>query len=200
MTVSSTTTAVSYTGNGSTTDFAVTFPFYEITVVEISAAGVVTAKTEGSHYTVAGGDGSTGTVTMLVAPASGVTLRIRRTTAKTQEADYIDGEAFPAATTEQALDRLVMIMQEIGQRISYNPTVGSQSGTIGTNAPRGRYASLNDITFFDIYVAITSIGTATGYLSVTLPAALASLAIVDEDGNVPAADGDAIFISGRVLS
>lgn len=117
MTVSSTTTSVSYNGNGSTTAFSVTFPFFEITVEEISALGVVTAKTEGTHYTVSGGAGLTGTVTMLIAPASGTTLRIRRTTARTQLTDYIDGEAFPADTTEQALDRAYMIIQEIEARV-----------------------------------------------------------------------------------
>lgn len=112
MTVSSTTTSVSYSGNGSTTAFSVTFPFFEISVYEISALGVITAKSEGTHYTVTGGDGLTGTVTMLVAPASGVRLLIDRVTARTQVTDYIDGEAFPADTTEQALDRLAMINAE----------------------------------------------------------------------------------------
>lgn len=124
MTVTSTTTSVSYAGNGSTTEFSVTFPFFEITVEEISAAGAVTAKTEGTHYTVAGGNGSTGTVTMLVAPASGVTLRVRRTTLRTQLTDYTENDPFPAETHEKALDRLAMITQEIAANLGEDGDVG----------------------------------------------------------------------------
>lgn len=112
MTVSSTTVEVVYTGNGATTAFAVTFPFYEIVVEETSALGVVTTKTVTTHYTVAGGDGATGTVTMLVAPASGTWLTVRRVTIRLQETDYADNDSFAAETHEDALDRLAMINAE----------------------------------------------------------------------------------------
>ena len=113
MTVSSETVAVSYTGNGSTTSFSVTFPFFEIVVEEVTSAGVITEKTEGTHYTVSGGSGSTGTVVMGTAPASGVTLRIRRVTSRLQQTDYVENDPFPAETHEKALDRLAMVTQEL---------------------------------------------------------------------------------------
>lgn len=113
MTLTTTSTTVVYSGNGSTTAFAVPFQFYTLVVTETSSGGVVTTKTLGTHYTVTGGSGSTGTVTMLTAPASGVTLTITRSTARTQLADYAEGEAFPAATHESALDKIVMMLQEI---------------------------------------------------------------------------------------
>ena len=62
MTISSTTNTVSYTGNGSTTAFAVPYVFFgtgttsEVEVVEVViATGAETVKSNGSDYTVAGG-------------------------------------------------------------------------------------------------------------------------------------------------
>ena len=56
MTVSTTTTSVSYTGNGSTTSFAVTFPFLgsgttaELEVIErVIATGAETTKIGRAH-------------------------------------------------------------------------------------------------------------------------------------------------------
>lgn len=112
MTVSSTTVAVVYSGNGSTTVFSVTFPFYEISVYEISAAGAITAKSVGTHYTLTGGSGATGTLTMLVAPASGARLVIERATSRLQAVDYSEGDDFSAETNEKALDRLAMVNAE----------------------------------------------------------------------------------------
>jgi hypothetical protein len=112
MTVSSLTTSVTYVGNGVTTAFPVTFPFFEITVEEI-ILGVVTKLTGGSDYTVSGGEGSTGTVVISPAPASGTTIRIRRTTDRRQLVDYVENDPFPAETHEKALDRAHMIIQEL---------------------------------------------------------------------------------------
>jgi hypothetical protein len=116
MTVSSLTTSVTYVGNGVTTAFPVTFPFFEITVEE-TIAGVTTALVEGSDYSVSGGAGSTGTVTISPAPASGTTIVIRRTTDRRQLADYVENDPFPAQTHEQALDRLTMVVQELANQL-----------------------------------------------------------------------------------
>ena len=119
MTISSTTNTVSYTGNGSTTAFAVNYVFFgtgtsaEIQVVEVvTATGVETVKSNGSDYTVSGGSGATGTVTAATAPASTVKWVINRATTQTQETDYVENDPFPAESHEEALDRLTAIAQE----------------------------------------------------------------------------------------
>ncbi len=119
MTISSTTNTVSYSGNGSTTAFAVPYVFFgtgttsEIQVVEVViATGAETVKTNGSDYTVSGGSGATGTVTAAVAPASTIKWVINRTTTQTQETDYVENDPFPAESHEEALDRLTAIAQE----------------------------------------------------------------------------------------
>jgi len=121
MTVSTAYAPLNYTGNGSTTVFSVTWPFFtgSLIVTLVSAAGVETVKTISTHYTVSGGttaDGlpATGSVTMLTAPASGETLRIARATPKLQSSTWTNGGAFQAKTVEATVDRLMLIAQEGG--------------------------------------------------------------------------------------
>jgi len=124
MAVSATATVVSYTGNGSTTSLAVTFPFQgtgssaELEVVQRTiATGAEAVLSYTTHYTVTGGSGSTGTVVMASAPADTVQIHIRRTTTRTQTVDYTANDPFPADTHELALDRLAMGMHEIQEEL-----------------------------------------------------------------------------------
>ena len=125
MTVSATTNTVSYTGDASTTDFAVTFPFLgtggssELVVIErVISTGVETTKTYTSHYTITGGSGNTGTVIAASAPAATVEWHIQRGTTQTQLTDYVANDPFAAETHEAALDRLAMIAQELQVEIN----------------------------------------------------------------------------------
>ena len=123
MTVTTTTIKNSYSGNGSTTEFAYTFPINstsEITVIERSATGTETVKSEGSgstNYGISDNGASGGTVTMVTAPASGTTLVLLRNTALTQETDYVANDPFPAETHEDALDKLTMQVQEVQEEL-----------------------------------------------------------------------------------
>jgi len=122
MTISTTTSKVGYNGNGVTTAFSVPFLFLanaDLTVVLLSSAGVETTLTLSTHYTVTGaGNDSGGTLTMVTPPAVGERLTILREVALTQETDYISGDPFPAETHERALDRLVMIAQQLTEVVS----------------------------------------------------------------------------------
>ena len=116
MTVSTTTTKAIYNGDGSTTAFPTTFEFFDAADIEVIerviATGAETVKTLSTDYTVSGGNGATGTVTAVTAPASTVQWAIRRRTPLTQQIDYVENDDFPAETHEQGLDRGVMIAQE----------------------------------------------------------------------------------------
>ena len=138
MTVTTTTIKNSYSGNGSTTAFAYTFPINstsEITVIERSATGAETVKSEGSgstNYSIVDNGASGGTITMVTAPASGTTLVIRRNTALTQETDYVANDPFPAETHEDALDKLNMQTQELQEELDRSFKV-SRTNTITTS-------------------------------------------------------------------
>jgi hypothetical protein len=117
MTVSSSTNSASYSGNGSTTVFAYAFKIFEdsdLTVTLVNdTTGVETAQTLTTHYTVSGaGTNSGGNVTFVAAPASGNTVKIKRSLAFTQTTTYTENDAFPAKAHEDGLDRLTMLTQQ----------------------------------------------------------------------------------------
>ena len=121
MTVSSTTTKVSYSGDGSTTVFAYSFKIFadaDLRVIERASDGTETVKSLTTHYTVSGaGTDSGGNVTFGTAPASGVTVIIKRNLTLTQGTDYVANDPFPAESHEQALDRLTFIAQGIQEEL-----------------------------------------------------------------------------------
>ena len=121
MTVSSTTTKNSYSGDGSQTVFAYTFKIFDdddITVIVRSSAGTETTQTKTTHYSVSGvGDAGGGNITFVTAPASGETVVLLRDTALTQTTDYTPNDPFPASAHEDALDRITFQAQEIQEEL-----------------------------------------------------------------------------------
>lgn len=129
MTVSSTTSRKTFTGNGSTTSFAtspmVFFDSADLTVyVVTTATGASTTLVENTDYTVTGGSGSTGTVSLAGgsdpygAPASTQTLVIVREVAATQGSDLVNNDNSDAEVLEDALDRLTMGWQQVAEQSS----------------------------------------------------------------------------------
>jgi hypothetical protein len=122
MTVSSALNRKEYTGDDATVAFA-TSPvvFFDESDLEVylvvTATGVATLQTITTHYTVSGGAGSTGTVTMLTAPTSLQTLVIVRTMAITQATDLVNNDASDAEVQEDAFDKLTMIAQQLDAKI-----------------------------------------------------------------------------------
>lgn len=117
MTISTTTSSIAYTGNGSTTAFAVPFAFFDAGDLQVVQrdilTGAETVMALSTSYTVSGGGGSSGTVTATTAPAATVTWTIRRVTAPTQLVDLPANGPFPADTVERAIDRVVAVVQEV---------------------------------------------------------------------------------------
>lgn len=116
MTVNTTTNRTSYAGNGTTTAFAVNFPFLAnadlVVLLVTDATGAQTVQTLNTNYTVTGAGGTSGTVTMTVAPVTGTTLVIYRDPALTQLVHPVQNDPLPVDTAlEQPLDRLTMITQ-----------------------------------------------------------------------------------------
>ena len=117
MTVSTSTSFVSYAGNGSLTTFAYTFKIFQdsdllVTLVN-DTTGVETTQVLTTDYTVSGaGSAGGGNVTFTTAPASGTTVKIRRVLPVTQETDYVANDPFPAEAHEDALDKLTMLVQQ----------------------------------------------------------------------------------------
>lgn len=121
MTVSTQNQLNSYSGDGVVSQFAYQFKIFEDADLEVivrDSNGVETVQTLTTHYTVTGaGTDNGGNVLFVTAPASGTSIYIRRLLSAVQETDYQEGATFPAASHEQALDRLTMISQQLQEQI-----------------------------------------------------------------------------------
>lgn len=121
MTISSLDTRVDYTGDDTSTVFAVPFQFFlssDLTVIKRdSTTGEETILDLNADYTVSGGDNALGTVTLSAPAPSGTSLVILRDTLRVQETDYVDYDPFPAESHEAALDRLTMQTQELDREV-----------------------------------------------------------------------------------
>ena len=130
MTVSSSTSRVSYSGNGTLTTFAYSFKVFDqddLTVILRASNGTETVQTITTHYTVTGvGSASGGNVVFGTAPASGVTVVILREQPLTQGLDLVPNDPFPAASLEESLDKLTFMAQkheeELGRAIKASRT------------------------------------------------------------------------------
>ena len=134
-----------------TTSFAVPFEFFDTTDLKVVVDG--TTKTITTHYTVSGGNGSTGTVTMSVTGATGgSTVIIYREIPLSRSTDFPTSGAFPIATLNTELDRTVALFDDRKDRIDRSirlldtddaatmtlPTKDNRKGTVlGFNATTG---------------------------------------------------------------
>lgn len=139
MTLSTTTSRITYAGDGSTLSFAVPFSFFgadEIDVIERSAeTGNETPRALTTDYTVSGGAGATGTVTAIAAPDATKTWTIARRTKRTQMVDYTPNDPFPAETHERALDRLTALIQELDDKLGRAAALSPTSPLINVTLP-----------------------------------------------------------------
>ena len=153
MTVSSTTTKNSYSGDGSTTTFAYAFKIFadaDLTVILRSAAGTETVQTLTTNYTVTNaGNASGGNVVFVTAPASGVTVVIRRNMAQTQSTDYTANDPFPAESHEDALDRLTFIAQQQQEEVDRSIKLSRTNTMTSTEFTVGATDRANKILAFD---------------------------------------------------
>jgi hypothetical protein len=103
MTISSTNTKNSYSGDGSTVAFSYTFKILDdddITVIlRTNATGTETVQTKTTHYTVSGvGNAGGGTITFVSAPAATETVVLLRNVPLTQTTDYTPNDPLPMRT------------------------------------------------------------------------------------------------------
>jgi hypothetical protein len=136
MTVSSTINREQYATDGVTTAFTIHFSFFDdtdVNAVYVDSSGVSTTLALTTDFTVTGGDGVGGTLTMNTAPASGGTLTIYRDIPFTQESDYVENDPFPADRAEKDYDRAVMRDQQLKDSLDRSlvlPVTAAVSGNI----------------------------------------------------------------------
>ena len=171
---------VSYTvGQGVTQSaFTVSFEFFDNDDLNLYVDG--TLKTLTTHYTVSGGDGSTGTITMtsgneVTGATGGSTVVITRSIDLDRTTDFPSSGPFNIASLNTELDRLVAITADIQDDVNRSlklidfdsavdtqmPLLADRKGTVlGFNASTGVPEAGPNISDVQSLAAITAdIGT-----------------------------------------
>jgi len=165
-----------FSGNGASKKFQIPFDFFQntagvfdknnqITVILTSTAGVETTLTEDTDYEVethdpsdSGSSGYSGYVILNTAPAVGEKLTIMRDVPLVQELDLEAGQEIGPVELEAALDKVVMTLQELKEKldraICYNPS------TTGNNVDAAAYIANLQSLFTEGAAAVTA-ATAT---------------------------------------
>lgn len=116
MPVTDQTTSNSSTGNGVTTVYPYTYKILDEADILVEVDGV--AKTLTTHYTVSGvGVSGGGNVTFVTAPASGAVVVLSRSMAYSRDTDYQESGDLLAATLDEDVDRVTMLVQQVRQLI-----------------------------------------------------------------------------------
>lgn len=128
MTVTSSVQRADYSTDGITSRFAIPFYFLNETHISVSvttAAGVVHDLVLGSDYSVSGaGNDGGGEVQTFGVWGTGGHLAIYRAVPATQESRYLQNDPFPSKTTETALDKLTMLVQQTTANVQRALTLG----------------------------------------------------------------------------
>ena len=152
MTVQAANSRADYQGNSVTQTFAVSFNFFlpaDLRVIltdsTVPSAPVVTILALGTDYTVAGGQSATaglsgpGSITTVATYTSAQKVSILLDLDITQLTHYVPGDAFPAASHENALDKLTlldqMLSEEQSRALSAPPQTTGFNGTLPTVTP-----------------------------------------------------------------
>ena len=184
MTVSSNINKDLHSGDGATTVFPFTFPILDeshfIIQEIIVATGVTTSKTLTTHYSVSGTGNTTGqtdyisgNITMLVAPATGVTLVVKRNMPLQQGTRYPTNGPFPAAAHENAIDELTMNDQQqqehLDRTISFDSSITGFTPTLPVPTVAAH---------LDGYLKLNAAGTAWEFNTLSTSSGLAN--VVDD--------------------
>ena len=178
MTITTTTSTRSFSGDASTTVFAYNYKILdddEIQVIIRAATGAETVKTKGTHYTVSGvGVASGGNITFGTAPANTETVVLRRSTPQTQSVDLVENDPFTAETVEGAFDRSVILAQELQEQVDRSIKISRTNTMTSTEFTNNATSRANKILSFDASGELSiaqELGTFKGNSATTTTAA-----------------------------
>lgn len=151
MTIASQTSRISYTGDGSTTAFAVPFYFAanaDLVVSVQDLSGNVTTKILGTDYTLSGATLAVGgTCTFTTAPVTNFKIAIYRVPEITQTTSYNNNDPFPAKSHELALDKTATIDQYLKTLIDRAILVAPTDNPPMMTLPPASVRALKNFTF-----------------------------------------------------
>lgn len=104
--------------------FAIPFEFFDDSDVDAYVDGVL--KTQGSHYSLSGGDGSTGTLTFspaITGATGGSQVVIVRNIAVERTSDFSAGADINRAALNEQLDTLTAMIADLKSKVDRSPTL-----------------------------------------------------------------------------
>jgi len=134
MSISSTATKVTYSGNNSTvTPYPISFKYLEDSHVNVYIDGVLQVEGAGQNYVLAGdGTAGTGTFTTTVAQAGTKSVVVVLDVELDQPVVLQETGALPAKTLEQAYDRLNMQIRRVWRKAQNVLTFSTDEGGTGS--------------------------------------------------------------------
>ena len=166
----------SYTGNGSTTNYAFTFPYLAQTDVKVKLDGVTQATTE---YTFPNAT----TVSMDTAPANGATILIfRDTNNDNKQATFYPGSAIKAEDLNNNYDQILYTAQEVD---NYAMTTLGDDEMIG-DFKMGSNKIIFEGTTADAHETFLTVADPTADRTITLPNVSGTVVTTGDTGTVTA--------------
>lgn len=171
MTVSRIYTPDTYSGNGVTKVFTITFSFLDndhlLLFLTETTTGTVTPLNVDVDFTATGaGSGAGGTATLVTAPPTGYVLTLALNMPLIQGTSFEDGGPLPAASLEEAFDYQTMLAQQLQEQLSRAFIAPATfTGSLAMPAPIPGYALASNPT-----------GTAFSWVPNTSASQLAQLA------------------------
>jgi len=140
---------VNYTATSGQTVFTVSFEFFEESDLTVYING--TEKTLTTDYTVTGGDGSTGTITLVTGATASDKVAIVRDVAMQRTTDFNAGQDINRAALNEQLDTLTALVADIDDRASRALQLNDYEVAVGITLPatddrKGKVLGFNEIT------------------------------------------------------
>jgi len=154
MTLTSTTTRLQFNGDSSTILFTISFIFFDdsdIKAILTDVNGIETVWVLGTQYTLTGGSGLAGTLTVEISPTdytplTGETLTIKSNLPNTQTTSLPLGGPLPSTAVEQRFDKSVRLIQQRNEELDRTAQLVESSTLSGITLPgpgAGQYLRWN---------------------------------------------------------
>ncbi|MCK4898585.1 MAG: hypothetical protein KAS38_07400 [Anaerolineales bacterium] len=158
MTVQDVQQNVEYVGNGAQTNFVFVFRVDDPAWVSISFPDNFSALNVNANQDTTPG----GSIDYSVAPPSGQSVGIARSTPKDQDLDYTRYDAFDSESHEDALDKLTMLIQDLCEAVNGTGGVGGGSLQSQIDDINQDITDLQNDTFISFCIKNQILGSVAG--------------------------------------
>ena len=174
MSVQSAVNRIVYSGNSSTLlAYTIPFVFFDNADIQVFLTAPDSTQrqlTIGTDYALTGAlDYSGGTLKTTVAYGSNYKITILREVVITQNTSYTTADKFPAASHEQALDRITMILQQLDRRVKRTPRFRDTDGETSPLIPQNSSIFATDATGAVTFLSSTNLAQFLGLQTLTNP-------------------------------